>query len=330
MTGIGLVGTGYWGKNHARNWREMLGEGIIDDLVFCDLDEGRVKELAGDDIRWTTDYKEILADPSIDAVDIVTPSNTHYPLGLMAISAGKDVFVEKPLTMCSEEAEKLVQAAEENGRVLMVGHLFRYHPGIVKVREMIKNGDFGKIYYMYTNRMAYSVPRPDMGVMYALGVHELDLYCYLLGVDYPNVAKITKGSFLQPGIEEFSSILMEFDDNISGYAIESWISPFDKKIRTFTIIGSEMSAKVDYMKHDSIETFDGRILTSADNGHSIPVVSGGSVSELYFPPKEPLREELLDYVNCIKTREQPLADMYCGKRAVRMVESCLEKGYFEP
>ena len=330
MVGIGLIGTGYWGKNHARNWKEMLNEGIIDKLVFCDIDEMRVKELAGGDVPYTTDYKSLLNDKDIHAVDIVTPSNTHFPLGKDAILADKDVFVEKPLTMCTKEAQDLVKLAEDKKKILMPGHLFRYHPGVTAVRNMIKNDELGRIYYLYTNRMAYSTPRRDMGVMYALGVHELDLYCYLLGVDYPNQAKITQGTFLQPNIEEFASILMEFDNNVSGYAIESWISPFDKKRRNLTIVGSKKSVKIDYMKHNEIYVFDGAIESREEDNGMIPVVSEGEVKTVSIPEKEPLKEELCDFVRSIKSRKQPVSDMYSGMRAVEMVERCLKDGFFRP
>ncbi|WOF17090.1 Gfo/Idh/MocA family oxidoreductase [Methanoplanus sp. FWC-SCC4] len=330
MVGIGLIGTGYWGKNHARNWKRMLDDGIIDKLVFCDIDEKRVKELAGDEIPYTTNYKDLLNDDEISGIDIVTPSNTHFPLGKEALIAGKDVFVEKPLTMSTKEAEELVSTAENCKKILMVGHIFRYHPGILEVKKMIEKGDFGRMHYMYTTRMAYSTPRRDMGVMYALGVHELDLYCYLLGVQYPNLAKMTKGSFLQPNIEEFASILMEFDNNISGYATESWMSPFDKKMRTLTIVGSRKSVKVDYMKHNEIYVFDGIMESRQDGNQRIPFVSEGEIRTISIPEKEPLREELCDFVNSINTRKQPLADMYSGMRAVEMVEKCLRDGFFRP
>lgn len=329
MTGIGLVGTGYWGKNHARNWKEMLNEGIIDKLVFCDIDIERAKELAGEGVGYTDNYQELLDDPDIHGIDIVTPSNTHYPIGKEALYAGKDIFVEKPLTMDFKEAEEIVKIAEEEKRIIGVGHIFRYHPGIQEVKRMIDSGELGKIYYMFTNRMAYASPRKDMGVMYALGVHELDLYCYLLGVKYPRNAKITKGTYLQTGIEEFADILMEFDDNISGYAIESWMSPFDKKMRVFTIIGSEKSVRVDYMKHDEIEVFNGKIMGDLGN-HNDPVVVDGEVEIVKLEKKEPLRAELMDFVSCVQTGKQPLSDMYSGKRAVEMVEKCLNNQCFRP
>jgi len=120
---------------------------LIDDLVFCDIDENRVKDLAGEDIRYTTDYRELLTDNTIDAVDIVTPSKTHMAIGSEFLKNGKDVFVEKPMTMSSKEAEEFIRIAEESGRVLMVGHIFRYHPGINEIKNKINKKNW-EIYYM--------------------------------------------------------------------------------------------------------------------------------------------------------------------------------------
>ena len=269
MVGIGLIGTGYWGKNHARVYRELLEEGLIDDLIFCDIDKNRVKDLAGEDIRYTTDYRELLSDTTIDAVDIVTPSKTHMSIGSEFLKNGKDVFVEKPMTMCSKEAKEFVQIAEESGRVLMVGHIFRYHPGISEIKTKINKNEFGKIYYMDTKRTAFNPPRRDMGVLFALGIHEVDLYCHLLGQEYPEEIQCTRGKYLQSDIEEIAHINLVFKDDIQCHAFESWMSPFSRKTREFTIIGSKMSAKIDYLKPQEILLFQGNISAYSDANGAI-------------------------------------------------------------
>ncbi len=324
MVGIGLIGTGYWGKNHARVYRELLEDGLIDDLVFCDIDEKRVKDLAGEDIRYTTDYKEILYDNTIDAVDIVTPSKTHMTIGSEFLMNGKDVFVEKPMTMSSKEAEEFISIAEESGRVLMVGHIFRYHPGINEIKNKINKKEFGEIYYMDTKRTAFSPPRRDMGVLYALGIHEVDLYCYLLGQDYPKKIECTCGKYLQPDIEEIAYINLFFEGGILCHAFESWMSPFSTKTREFTIIGSKMSAKIDYLKPQEILLFQGNIGAYVDtNGEISFDITDEGVTTKSIPFKEPLKEELIDFLECIRTGKEPVADMYSGKRAVEMIESCM-------
>jgi|LSQX01.2.fsa_nt_gb UDP-N-acetylglucosamine 3-dehydrogenase len=324
MVGIGLIGTGYWGKNHARVYRELLAEGLIDDLVFCDVDKSRVKDLAGDDIRYTTDYRELLTDGTIDAVDIVTPSKTHMSIGSEFLKCGKDVFVEKPMTTSSEEAEEFVRIAEESGRVLMVGHIFRYHPGINEIKNKINKNEFGKIYYMDTKRTAFSSPRRDMGVLYALGIHDVDLYCHLLGQDYPEKIECTRGKYLQSDIEEIAHLDLFFKGGILCHAFESWMSPFSRKTREFTIIGSKMSAKIDYLKPQEVLVFQGSIDTFSDVNKSISFdITDEGVTTKSIPFREPLKEELIDFLECVKTGKTPVADMYSGKRAVEMIESCM-------
>jgi len=324
VVGIGLIGTGYWGKNHARVYRELLEEGLIDDLVFCDIDKNRIKELAGKDIRYTTNYRELLSDKTIDAVDIVTPSKTHMLIGSEFLKSGKDVFVEKPMTMCSKEAKRFVEIAEESERVLMVGHIFRYHPGINAIKTKIDKNEFGKIYYMDTKRTAFSPPRRDMGVLFALGIHEVDLYCYLLNQNYPEEIHCTCGKYLQPDIEEIAHMNLVFKDNIQCHAFESWMSPFSRKTREFAIIGSKMSAKIDYLKPQEILLFQGNIDSYSDeNGTPSFDIADEGILTKSIPFKEPLKEELIDFLECVKTSKTPVADMYSGKRAVEMIESCM-------
>lgn len=325
MVGIGLIGTGYWGKNHARVYKELLSEGIIDYLILCDIDEKRVKELAGKDISFLTDYKKLLSDERIDAVDIVTPSKTHYLLGKEFLRAGKDVFVEKPMTMNTKTAEDFIKIAEKKDNILMVGHIFRYHPGIIEIKKRIERGDFGKIYYMNSSRMALGPPRRDMGVLFALGIHEVDMYCYLMEQKYPKKISASIGRFLQSNIEEIANITMEFENGTIGYAFESWMSPFFRKIREFKIIGSKMSAKIDYLKPQEIQFFEGNITSYKNNNEFIFDISDEGIMKINIIYKEPLKVELMHFVDCVKNRKEPISNMYAGKRAVEMIESCLYK-----
>lgn len=326
MVKIGIIGTGYWGKNHVRVFKELLADGIIDELVLCDINERQVRELAEGNIPYTTDYNELLKDPSIDAVDIVTPSNTHYPIGKKFLEANKDVFVEKPMTMNSTEAEELIKVAEKNNRILMVGHIFRFHPAVIELKKRMDRGDFGQIYYMFANRVAFAAPRKDMGVLHALGIHEVDLYCYLLNREYPSSILATIGCYLQPNIEEMACITMEFDKGTKCYAFASWLSPIRGKERNLIVIGSKMSAKIDYLKPQELELFDASIVLenkNKDEDYVFKVQNEGS-SVVPLPYKEPLKEELLHFIECVKNHSTPLSDMYVGKRAIELIEAALK------
>ena len=284
---IGVIGTGYWGKNHVRTYHEMMMKGMIDSMVICDSNEAQAKELSRTyDIEYRTDYNVMLRDPDIDAVSIVTPSATHYNLAKEFMRAGKDVLVEKPMTLNSDEAKDLVNVADKTGCILMVGHIFRYHPAVIKLKHKIYSGELGDIKLMMSNRLDFGIPRTDMGVIHALGIHELDLYCYLMGVDFPK--SITASITGVNGIEESALISMDFG-NTKGYAHESWIMPTGKQ-RDIVVVGTEGHMKIDYIT----------------------------------PPAEPLKAELIHFIDCVRTRNSPETNGMVGMRAVVMAEKALE------
>jgi predicted dehydrogenase len=321
MVGIGIIGTGYWGKNHVRICKELAEEGIIDVVKLCDLDKQRVREL-GDSfaVEYTTNYKDIISDPEIQAVSIVTPSHTHYKIAREFMSAGIDVLIEKPMAMDIQEAKELNKVSKENRCILMAGHIFRYHPAIRELKQRIDAGEFGKIKIIISNRLFLGLPRKDMGVIYALGIHELDMFCYLMDMDYPNMLTATSSTSFQSGIEETCMITMDFG-GVKGYALESWLVPVYGKRRDLVLIGSEKSAKIDYLSPQELQLFDMRIVAKEnkpvrveDEGeHSIPI-----------PYAEPLKEELKHYISCVKGRKKPDSDGMVGMRAVVMAEAALK------
>ena len=181
---IAIIGTGYWGKNHVRILKEVLDEGKIDGLYLCDNREERLEDAARKfNISYYTNYKEIPKD--VDGVIIATPSDTHYKIAKEFLKEGKDIFVEKPMTLNSRDADDLIKIGEKNGNILMVGHVFRYHSAVNEIKKRIERGDFGRICHIMSNRFSLRVPREDMGVLFALGIHEVDIFCYLLNKEYP-------------------------------------------------------------------------------------------------------------------------------------------------
>ncbi len=321
MTGIGVIGTGFWGKNHVRVFKELLSEGIIDTLKICDSDERRVKELGANfTLEYCTDYRKLLKDDAIDAVSIATPSPTHYEVAMDFLNNEKDVFVEKPLTLDSKQAERLVTSAADAKSTLMVGHIFRYHPAVRELKRRMKLGDFGKVYFFTSNRLDFSIPRRDMGVVFALGIHELDILCYLLDVDYPKEITATTASYVSGAVEEVTTITALFDDGVMGHAMESWLVPVYGKRRDLVLVGSERSARIDYLRPQELQIFDIRMkkernALSVENTQTITV-------NIDF--KEPLKEELLHFVDCSANFKKPLSDGEVGARAVRMAETALE------
>jgi len=320
MPGVAVIGTGHWGKNHARVYKELWLEGAVDAVKICDLNESRVSEVSSTlDIEGTTDYQQILSDPGIQAVSIVTPSKTHHQIAKEFMQAGKDVLIEKPMTMDVNEAEELVRIANQNKHILMVGHIFRYHPAVQELKRRIDEGELGEIQNIIGIRETFGLPRKDMGVIYTLGIHELDMFCYLLGVDYPKSLIATTSKVYSQDIEETATIVMDFG-NVKGYAFESWLVPVYDKRRELVVVGSKMSARVDYLKPQELHLFDIRFITN--NG--VPVcVENKDKFLVLLPYAEPLKEELKCFISCVNSRQKPLSDGLVGLRAVAMAEAAL-------
>jgi len=321
MTGIAVIGTGHWGQNHARVFKELWQEKAVDKVKLCDIDEARVCDMAKIlGIDGTSKYEEILDDPEIQAVSIATPSKTHYSIARKFIEAGKDVLVEKPMTMSIKEAEDLVRLADQNGRILMAGHVFRYHPAVRDLKRRIDEGELGKIQNIISTRKMYGLPRADMGVIYALGIHELDMFCYLLGRDYPESLIAETSKVYSQNIEETAMIITDFGGT-KGYAFESWLVPTHDKQRELVVVGSKMSARVDYMKPQKLTVFNISIVT--ENGLPVSVQDmGESIVSLTYA--EPLKEEIRHFVACVNSRGKPLSDGHVGMRAVVMAEAALK------
>ncbi|MFW9851067.1 MAG: Gfo/Idh/MocA family protein, partial [Candidatus Thorarchaeota archaeon] len=193
---IALVGVGHWGKNHLKALMNMRDNGLIDDVVLCDAREDFGRAIAlENNIHFECNWDNIVNDDSITAVDIVTPIEYHYDMVSRALMAGKDVFVEKPITDNAEKANMLIDLAKEKNRLLMVGHVFRYHPAIQKLIDLIAKGDIGDIYSIDIIRQAIRIPRPDRGVLYELAIHDVDLGCYIIGEDRPESITAFSQSF---------------------------------------------------------------------------------------------------------------------------------------
>jgi predicted dehydrogenase len=320
MTSVAVAGTGYWGRNHVRGFKELLDDGEISDLILCDVTEERVKVLAESaGVKYTTNFNEILNNDSIDAVSIATPSPMHYEMAKQGIEHGKSVLVEKPMTMTPQEADELVKFTESKDGKLMVGHIFRHHSAVKELKKRISRGDFGNIMYMFCNRLAFRVPRQDMGVLHALGIHEMDTFCYLLDKEYPNTIFTHMESHFFSNIEESAMIILNFKDNITCYAFESWMAPVGGKRRDLVVIGNKMSARIDYLKPQELQIYDSAILPKEKDSKNFELEQEGSYT-IPIEYKEPLKEELRNFVEFAQGKSKPLSDMYSGKRAVEMID----------
>ena len=241
-TRVGLVGLGYWGPNLARNF-DQLG-----DLAWlCDVDDGALEEYAAryPRARATSDIDELLADSAVDAVVVATPVPTHYDLARRALLAGKHVLVEKPPAMRGEEMEELVRLSEERDLVCMPGHLLLYHPGVLKLKELIDASELGDVLCVYGNRQNLGIIRQNESALWSLGVHDLSVILYLLDEEPADAIALGR-DFLTPGVEDVVFCYLRFPSGKIAHMHLSWLDPH--KMRKMTVVGSEKMVVFDDME----------------------------------------------------------------------------------
>ncbi len=255
---VGIIGTGYWGRNHVRTFCALRDEGVVDDVIVCDSDEERAAAIGSEfNCRYTTDA-ESLSSLGVSMVTIATPTPSHATLAITMMHSGLDVLIEKPLAMGINEAETVIRVSEDTGRLLLVGHVFRHHAGVRVAAEMIQAGKLGPIRHIVSERLAVREPREDIGVIAALGIHDLDICVDLLGGNAPiSISGMASMSSIK-GIEDHAELQLEFppistsDEAIMASIHLSWRSRTRGKVRSLEVIGRDGSLHVDYMDHSAI------------------------------------------------------------------------------
>ncbi len=316
-----VIGCGYWGPNLARNFSETPGSCLVG---VADLDPKRLAVMKAryPGIRATTDHREILSDPGVDAVAISTPVRTHFALAMEALQAGKHVLVEKPMTMTSEEGERLVEAAEKADRTLMVDHTFVYTPAVRKLRELLDAGELGEVLYYDSVRINLGLFQHDVNVLWDLAVHDLSIMDFLVG-RAPEAVSATGVSHFPGRPEDVAYLTCFFSGNLIGHCHVNWLSPV--KIRR-TVIGCSrrMAVYDDLEPSEKVRVYDkGVTLTDDTEGRYRLLVSyrTGDAWIPNLPATEALGVEIAHFLDCIRNRRVPLTDGQAGLRLVRMLEA---------
>jgi UDP-2-acetamido-3-amino-2,3-dideoxy-glucuronate N-acetyltransferase len=310
---IALIGLGYWGKNIFRNLVEL---GVLH--TACDSNPDIINEykLKFPFINFTTSVEKVINDPEIKAVMIATPAATHYELAKETILSHKDVFVEKPLALTVKEGEELVEMAERNGSILMVGHVLQYHPAIEKLKEIISKGELGKIQYIYSNRLNIGKFRTEENILWSFAPHDISLILSLIGDDPINV-KAFGGDYLNSGIYDITLMWLEFASGIKAHIFVSWLHPY--KEQKLIIVGNKAMAVFDDLTEEKLFIYPHKIEWL--NG-KIPVAHKADYIKVPVDNhKEPLKEEILHFIECVKNRIRPKTD---GKEGVKVL-SLLER-----
>ncbi len=311
---VGVAGLGYWGPNLARNFDDLA------ELAWlCDLDADHRERFAAryPSTRVTASFEEMLADGSLDAVVVATPVPTHYALAKQALEAGKHVLVEKPPAMRASEIDELVEIASNTDRVLMPGHLLLYHPGVIKLKELVSSGELGEVLCVYGNRQNLGIVRTNENALWSLGVHDLSIILYLLDED-PAVATAQGRDFLTPGVEDVVFCFLRFPSGKIAHMHLSWLDPH--KMRKMTVVGREKMVVFDDMELErKVTVYEKSPWKRAETYGEWQTRSG----DIFIPKistDEPLRLECRHFLDLVEGRGDRGKVARDGARVVRALE----------
>lgn len=309
---VGIAGLGYWGKNILRNLYEL---GVLH--TACDTDLGALSEHKKKfpDVSYISSFDEILDNPKIKAIAISTPAVTHYELAKKALMAGKDVFVEKPISLTVKEGEELVKIAERENRILMVGHILQYHPAVIKLKELISLGELGKIQYVYSNRLNIGKLRTEENILWSFAPHDISVILMLLE-DEPIKVSSFGGDYLSKGIYDTTMTTLEFKNSVKGHIFVSWLHPY--KEQKLIVVGSKAMAVFDDVSKEKLFLYPHKIEWKEGK---IPVAQKADYQVIPIDKGEPLKEELKHFVECVLERKRPKTDGLEGLRVLKILES---------
>jgi UDP-2-acetamido-3-amino-2,3-dideoxy-glucuronate N-acetyltransferase len=309
---IAVVGVGYWGKNLVRNFHDL---GVL--AALCDADESAEARFGRQypGIRFYREFSKVLADPSITAVALATPAITHYEMAKAALKAGKDVFVEKPLAVEVKHGEDLVRIAETSGKILMVGHILRYHPAILKLQELIRNGSLGKINYLYSNRLNIGKIRTEENILWSFAPHDISVMLSLLN-EMPTRVSCHGGGYLNRDVSDVTLSHFDFPGGVRAHIFVSWLHPF--KEQRLVVVGSEKMAVFDDTADNKLVLYPHKVAWL--NRIPTAVKAKGEIVEIEY--SEPLHSECQHFLDCIATRTSPVSNGSEGLRVLRVLDAC--------
>jgi predicted dehydrogenase len=316
---VGVVGYGYWGPNIVRNLNALDSCELV---ALCDKNPAALRR-AGKTypaLQLTTDCWELLRSPSIDAIAIVTPVWTHFELAKAALENGKHVFVEKPFTSTSQQAEQLIELASKKNLRVMVDHTFLFSGAVRKIRQLVDDGTLGPLYYFDSTRVNLGLFQHDVSVLWDLAPHDLSIMDYLVNVR-PEAVVATGANHLN-GLADMAFITVYFPNNIVAHVNVNWLSPV--KVRT-TLIGGRDKMLVwnDLEPDEKIKVYDkGVDITNGQGVYDLLVsYRSGDVWAPKVDATEALNLELGYFLDCIRRNETPLNDGDAGLRVVRLLEA---------
>jgi UDP-2-acetamido-3-amino-2,3-dideoxy-glucuronate N-acetyltransferase len=314
-TRIACIGAGYWGKNLLRNLDDC---GVLS--WVCETDSARRHQLKSlyPATQFTPHLNEILSDPNVGGVAIATPAETHGELVRRALLADKDVLVEKPLCLSVADGRSLVALAKARHRVLMVGHLLWYHPAVLKLKELIDDGELGRIQYIYSNRLNLGKIRREENILWSFAPHDVSVILGLVG-EMPNRVESQGGNYLHDQIADVTVSLLSFPSGVKAHIFVSWLHPF--KEQKLIVVGDRKMAVFD----DGEDKHKLRLYPHAIRWKNhLPIANKAEAEPVYVTPAEPLRAECLHFLDCIATRRSPRTDGEEALRVLTVLNRCQE------
>lgn len=306
---VAVVGCGYWGKNLVRNFSQLGALRIVCDTT--EAGKSKAAELAPD-AKVVNSIDEVLQS-DVKGVVFATPAETHYQLAKQALESGKDVFVEKPLALSSDHGSDLLRIAKERKRIVMVGHVLEYHPGILKMRELIETGQLGKVRYIYSNRLSFGKIRQEENILWSFAPHDIAIILRMVGA-MPFQVCACGGTYLQANIADVTLTSLLFDNGVRAHIHVSWLHPF--KEQRLVVIGSEKMASYDDVSK-ALLLYDSYV--DLRDGQHVPVKNDGQSIE--FSNDEPLRCECDAFLKAIETRTPPISDGESGLQVLKVLQA---------
>jgi len=319
MLKFGVIGYGYWGPNIVRNLRGLEGSQLVG---ICDQSPAARKRIqaAHPGVPVYADSQELICSPDVDAIAVITPVWTHYELAKAALENGKHVFVEKPFTSNTAQAEELIDLAERKNLQIMVDHTFLFTGAVRKIRELLNEGALGKLYYYDSTRVNLGLFQHDCNVIWDLAPHDLSIMNYLLEEDAEAI--VATGQTHLNGHADIAFITAYFPDKVIAHINVNWLSPV--KVRT-TLVGGEKKMLVwnDLEADEKVKVYDKGVDVKSQEGVYKMLVSyrSGDMWAPHVEQVEALRLELGYFVECIGKNEKPFNDGCAGLKVVRMLEA---------
>jgi predicted dehydrogenase len=327
MLRAAVVGLGYWGPNLVRNLHELEG---VEVAWICDRSEAALAKTSRryPAVSCTQELGDVLDDARVDALLVATPVSTHYEIAAAALERGKHVFVEKPLAASVDEAVELRAFADQAGLVLMPGHTFLYSPPVNMIRELIRSGDLGEIYFISTSRVNLGLHQPDVSVAWDLAPHDFSILRYWLSETATHVTAMSRGCIM-PATPDVAFINLEFGSGVIAHVELAWLAP--SKLRRTTIVGSRKMVVYDDTSNESVRIFDSGVLLPDPTtfGQYKLTYRTGSIVSPPVDAAEPIYLELCDFTEAIRTGIAPRSSAALGVEVVRMIEAVddsLEQG----